>query len=259
RVLRRVPEHRYDLYVLSDHGQAPCQAYRALSGGRRFERWIFDHFLNDRTDAPPEPASRGLAHGIRSRRQGAAGLFQHYLNYIDEDFMRESDPEAYQRNGVRVIAAGPNAFLYVLDAAEPLDAEALEGLFPELAEKLSRSPGVGFVLARSERGPVCFWRGRRHSLGESGPGPFGGRPDAFLAIRGIRDLMDMPSAGDYVIYGIDAPQGHVSFIPEAGAHAGPSQDEMNTFIIRPGHVSLPDRIEHPIQLYDHFIRYQEPS
>src|SRR6266581_9369671 len=27
RVLRRVPEHRYDLYVLADHGQAACKPY----------------------------------------------------------------------------------------------------------------------------------------------------------------------------------------------------------------------------------------
>jgi Type I phosphodiesterase / nucleotide pyrophosphatase len=35
RVLRRVPEHRYDLYVLADHGQAPCRPYVRLSRGAR--------------------------------------------------------------------------------------------------------------------------------------------------------------------------------------------------------------------------------
>jgi hypothetical protein len=258
RVLRRVPEHHYDLYILADHGQTPCKPYRDVTGGRRLERWIFDEFLNHRAGppAPEPPPNRGLAHGIRDRREGAPGLFQHYLNYVDEDFMRESDPEAYEQNGVRVIAAGPNAFLYVLDAKEPLDSDALERRFPGLAEKLSQSPGIGFVLARSNRGPICFWRGKPHYFGESGPGPFADRPDASLVVRGITDLMSMPSAGDLVIYGIDAPDGHVSFIPEAGAHAGPSHDVMNTFIVRPSNVSLPP-ISHPVQLYDHFVRYQE--
>ena len=49
--------------------------------------------------------------------------------------------------------------------------------------------------------------------------------------------MAMPSAGDLVIYGIDAPEGHVSFIPEVGAHAGPSPEEMHTFIVRPAQVT----------------------
>jgi hypothetical protein len=68
-----------------------------------------------------------------------------------------------------------------------------------------------------------------------------------------------PSAGDFVIYGIDAPEGHVSFIPEVGAHAGASPDEMHTFIVHPAKVTLPSQIHHPVQLYDHFIRYQDPS
>ena len=110
-------------------------------------------------------------------------------------------------------------------------ADALDHRFPGLAEELSKSPGIGFVLARSDHGPVCFWRGQRYQLGEAEPGPFAGRADAALVLQGIADLMAMPSAGDLVIYGIDAPGGHVSFIPEVGAHAGPSPEELHTFIV----------------------------
>jgi type I phosphodiesterase/nucleotide pyrophosphatase len=263
RVARRVPEHQYDLYILSDHGQAPCKPYRDITGGQRFERWIFDELLKQPTaaEAPaPRPEESGLTHGIRTRRQGAAGLFQQFLNYIDEDFFRREDPEAHEQNGVRVISAGPNALFYVLNEKEPLDADALEQRFPGLAEKLSQSAGVGFVLARSKNGPVCFWHGKRYQFGESGRGPFADRPDAPLVVQGIADLMRMPSAGDFVIYGIDAAaQGHVSFVPEMGAHAGPSSTELHTFIVRPARVTLPSPIKHPVQLYDHFIRYQERS
>jgi len=99
------------------------------------------------------------------------------------------------------------AFLYVLDAETPLDAEALEHRLPGLAEELSRGRGVGFVLARSAEGPVCFRAGKRYQLGDSEPGPFAGRPDAAVVVDGITDLMSMPSAGDLVIYGIDASGG----------------------------------------------------
>ena len=259
RVLRRVPEHQYDLYILSDHGQTRCRPYRDVNGGQRFERWIFNQFIHPKpAAAPDERAQFGLAHGIRTRRQGATGLFQQYLNYINADFIRREDPEAYEQNGVRVIAAGPNAFLYVLETTSPLDCDALEQRFPQLGEKLSQSPGVGFVLARCSTGPVCFWHGKRYQFGESGPGPFEDRADAALVVQSIVDLMKMPSAGDFVVYGIDAAaQGHVSFIPEMGAHAGPSHDELHTFIVRPAKVTLPSPISHPVQLYDHFIRYQK--
>ena len=260
RVMRRVPEHQYDLYILADHGQTPCRPYRDVNGGQRFEQWIFNEFIQPKPAAAPDERTEfGLAHGIQRRRQGTTGLFQQYLNYIDAEFLQHSDPEAHQQNGIRVISAGPNAFLYILEATEPLDADALEKRLPGLAEALSRSPGVGFVLARSTKGPVCFWQGKRYRLCESKPEPIVKRSDAALVIQGITALMTMPSAGDLVIYGTDAPEGSVSFIPEHGAHAGPSHDEMHTFIVRPAKVTLSSLITHPIQLYDHFIRYQEPS
>jgi len=257
RIARRVPEHRYDIYVLSDHGQAACVPYRDVAGGARLERWIFDELL-DRAPAAVETRPRsGLARGILARRRGAAGLVQRFLNYLDEDFLRRAEPEAHQRDGVRVIVAGPNAFLYDLEGPEPLGPDALERRFGGVAEELSRSRGVGFVLARSGNGPVCFWHGKRYQLREAELGPFAGRADAALVVQGIEDLMSMPSAGDLVIYGIDAPGGHVSFIPEVGAHAGPSPEELHTFIVHPARVDLPLPIEHPIQLYDHFIGYHD--
>jgi hypothetical protein len=260
RVARRVPEHQYDLYILADHGQTPCKPYREVNRGQRFERWIFNQFLNAQpTPAQDQRPEFALGHGMRASSRDVKGVFQKYLNYINADFMRREDPEAHEENGIRVIAAGPNAFLYVLETSSPLDFDAIEKRLPGLAEKLSQTAGIGFVLARSRSGPICFWRGRRYEFGESEPGPFADRPDAALVVQGIVDLMNMPSAGDLVIYGVDAAEGHVSFIPERGAHAGPTFEEMHTFIVRPERVALPLPITHPTQLYDHFIRYHEPS
>ena len=147
----------------SDHGQVACTPYRDLTGGRRLEQWIFDEFLDPMRAETSEPRARfGLTNGVRARREGTPGLLQRFLNYLDEDFLRRRDPEAHEQDGVRVIAAGPNAFFYVLDVTAPLDADALEQLFPGLAEDLSRSRGVGIVLARSGNGPVCFCRGKRY-------------------------------------------------------------------------------------------------
>jgi hypothetical protein len=124
---------------------------------------------------------------------------------------------------------------------------------------LSRSPGIGFVLARSANGngPLCWWRGQRCELSPTQMGPFASREDAALVMEGIENLMKMRSAGDLVIYGTDSPDGDVSFICEHGGHAGPGASELHTFIVRPANVTLPSPISHPAQLYDHFIRYQQ--
>jgi hypothetical protein len=193
---------------------------------------------------------------MRSRR--VPGVVQRFINYLEHDFpwLLGEVREARQEGGVRVIAAGPNAFVYLLDDPAPLDLARIEARFPGLAEGLSRSRGIGFVLARSTDGPVCYWRGKRYGLAELGSGPFAGRADLDLVVAGIRDLMAMPSAGDLVLYGLEAPEGHVSFISETGAHAGPTEDEMQTFIVTPPGVTLSTPITHPLQLYPHFVQYQ---
>lgn len=246
-VMRRVPEHRYDAFILADHGQTPCTPYQRITQGQRLERWIFDAFLNPATLEAPRG---GLRAGLRERRAETGALLQKFMNYLDEDFFRRPDPEAHEQGGVRAISAGPNAFLYLVEEAAPLDADALERRFPGLAAKLSSSAGIGFVLARSGNGKAaCFWQGKRCELSEAEPGPFAGRADLKLVVQGVNGLMQMPSAGDLVIYGAGT-----SFISEQGAHAGPSAEEMQTFIIGPPGVELPGQVTHPVQLYDYFIR-----
>ena len=265
RAVRRVSEHRYDVYVLADHGQAHCTPYDQLNGGRRIERLLFEDFLfpaGAHEVAPGRPGGRGLASGIKAIRSGREpGVVQRFINYLEQDFpwLLGEVKEAREEGGVRVIAAGPNAFVYFLDDPAPLALEQIDARFPGLVEDIARSRGIGLVLARSAAGPICLWRGKRHRLDELGDGPFAGRADLELVQAGIRDLMAMPSAGDLVLYGLEAPEGHVSFIGEVGAHAGPSEDEMRAFIVTPPGVTLPGAITHPLQLYPHFVRYQEAA
>jgi hypothetical protein len=184
-------------------------------------------------------------------------VLQRFLNYLEDPGDAGELKEARERNGVRVIAAGPNAFVYFVDEPNPLLLDQIDERFPGLAQELSRSRGIGLVLARTSDGPVCFWRGKRYGLDELGSGPFEGRDDMQIVKDGIRDLMAMPSAGDLVLYGLNSAQGNVSFIGETGAHAGPTFDELHTFIIAPAGIRLPHTIVHPLQLYPHFVQYQE--
>jgi hypothetical protein len=265
RAVRRVPEHRYDIYVLSDHGQAHCTPYDRLTGGRRLERLLFEDFLTPagaHEIAPGRPDAHRLASGIKAIRSGrVAGVVQRFINYLEHDFpwLLGEVKEARQLGDVRIIAAGPNAFVYFLDDPQPLLLERIDERFPGLVDDVARSRGIGFVLARAAGGPVCVWRGKRYRLDEIGQGPFAGRSDLDLVQAGIRDLMAMPSAGDLVLYGLEAASGHVSFIAETGAHAGPTADEMQTFIVTPPGVTLPEPITHPLQLYPHFVQYQDAA
>jgi len=261
RIARRLPELAYDIYVLSDHGQAATRPFSRVSGGASIEDLV--------RSALTDSAARSSARAGEQRRETAGfldqmrgyhrarrhGLIQRFLTYLEHDFARWLLPNG-DGDAVRVVAAGPNAFVYFTDTPEPLDAAAIERRHPGLAARLSGHPGVGFVLARGAS-PVCWWRGRRIELDTAGtPGPFAGRPDREVVLEGIRELMAMPSAGDLVLYGIGAPAGDVSFLAERGAHAGPSEAELHTFVLHPPHVALPaGPLTHPVQLYPHFLAY----
>ena len=72
---------------------------------------------------------------------------------------------------------------------------------------------MGFILARSANRPLCLYRGQVLSLKEAcATGPFADRHDQSVVLEGLTDLIEMPSAGDLVIYGIGAPEGHVSYL-----------------------------------------------
>lgn len=213
RIVRRLPELGYDLYVLSDHGQAATQPFGRVAGGASLEAVV---------------------------RIALGG----------------------EAPALRVIAAGPNAFVYFTDRPEPVPASEIEARHPRAMARLSQHPGIGLVLARGARGPECWYRGHRVSLaGRPDPAardPFAGRRDRDVVVAGLRDLMAMPSAGDLVLYGTGAPGGAVSFVDERGAHAGPSEEELHTFILHEPAARLPaEALTHPRQLYPHFLAYRE--
>jgi Type I phosphodiesterase / nucleotide pyrophosphatase len=262
-VLRRVPEHRYDLYILSDHGQTTTTPYQALHDGTPFEQSLFDDVL-DRW-APADRAMRErrsrVSRWARVLSDDHAGVIQRVLYHLGQDFPWKLGElrETAERDGVRVVSAGPNAFVYFVDSPTPLTLEQLDERVPGLVDDLSRHRGIGFVLVRSAAGNVCVHLGKRAVLSEREPGPFKGREDLGAVLMGVRDLMAMPSAGDLVIYGHGSGDGDVSFIAEHGAHAGASPEELHTFIIHPAEVRLPVPLDHPVQLYPHFAGYLKPG
>jgi hypothetical protein len=213
RIIRRLPDLGYDLYILSDHGQAPTRPFHRLTRGVPVDRVVRD--------------------------------------VLD-----------VEGDTVKVIAAGPNAFVYFTDRREPLSAAEIESRHPHALARLSRHAGIGLVLARGAGGPLCWYRGHRVALGlrpdPAARDPFARRPDRAVVVAGLHDLMAMPSAGDIVLYGTGAPGGDVSFIDELGAHAGPSEEELHTFILHPPSVRLPaGPLTHPVELYPHFRAYRE--
>src|SRR5207245_1715569 len=129
RVLRRVPGHRYDLYVLSDHGQVACTPYERFSGGKPIEQALFDDLLDPlavHAEGRLAGRARRVVHGITAyRTHHASGFFQRFVNYLERDFpwVLGGMRSVREHNGIRVVSAGPNAFVYFLERAAPVRIE----------------------------------------------------------------------------------------------------------------------------------------
>lgn len=258
RAVRRVGAPGYDVYVLSDHGQVATRPFTAVSGGTSLQAVVLGAFARARPTGARGPRRPSWLETYRRTR--GRGLYQRYVNYMERDFpqrMLAAEPPGGEE--IRVVAAGPNAFVYFTDVDEPLPYEAIEARYPGVAPGLSRHPGVGFILARSARGPLCLSGGRVESLADAcRAGLFAARADRLVVLEGLSDLMEMPSAGDLVVYGIGAAAGHVSYLDEQGAHAGPAPEELHTFVLHPPAVALPGPpLTRPAQLYPHFLAYAE--
>ena len=261
RVARRVPEHRYDLYVLSDHGQAPCTPYLDLTGGRRFERWIFDQFLDpggaDRGRGAPR--GPGWLAGSGPPAQATPGLFQHFLNYLDEDFLRRREPEAHEQDGVRVIAPVPTPSSTCWTPRRRSTAPRSSSGSPGSPSSCRAAP----AWASCSRGPTTGRSASGAASATSCASPSRalsrGRPDAALVVqrhrrpdgdaerRRPRDLRHRCPRGPRLVHSRGGRPCRAVARGAAHLHRAPRAGD------------LPSPIRHPVQLYDHFIRYQERS
>src|SRR5262245_15570631 len=260
RITERLPELEYDFYVLADHGQTMTRSFVEVTGGQTLEEVVRGILGRQRAERPAGAQERrvvGVARQLaRYRQAGAQGILQRFFNHVERQSHRPVESEAERDDSVRIITAGPNAFVYFLDSADPVPFEEIERRHPGAAAVLSKHPGIGLVLARSADRARCWWRGQAISLDRDRPaGPFAEREDREVVLAGLRDLMAMRSAGDLVVYGIGAQASDVSFIPERGAHAGPSEHELHTFLIHPATVRVPAPVNHPVELYPHFAAY----
>lgn len=256
RTVRRLPELGYDLFVLSDHGQIRSVPFHSVAPRESVAGIV-------RACFGPPPGGLPVAPAITPAAEAPPPM---PLSPFAPRWRRPApylDGPVHERNAVWVdelcvVPAGPNVNVYLTHTRERVLAEEIERRHPGALERLSRHPAIGFVLTRAAAGPVCYYRGEVLCIPPA-PGPTGcpvfDRPDRDIVVRALRELLDMPSGGDVILYGHYAPAGCVNFLDERGSHAGPSEPELYAFFAAPPRVPLPADIAGPRDLHAVFERY----
>ena len=158
------------------------------------------------------------------------------------------------RPPVVVSEAGDIAHVYFTDRVAPLTCEELTARWPAQLQAVLECPASGIVAVRGGSCGHAFHRGRRFDLAD--PSALQGvlRYDASLLRASLIEMLQMPSAGDLVVYGAGVEGGDdVAFAFEFGSHGGVGKGDVETFFIHPWHVPAEDGPMGPKELH-HFFR-----
>ena len=277
RAVERAPEYNYDVYILSDHGQSESRPFERVMG-EDLTSFVLSHAVASEDKKPQRKAGLGVSEAVRHLVQirtmrfwvhtlwpPVRAAFEPYLAWLErhaEAALRIASGKPLDR--FRVVTGGTIAHVYLDHGREPAMLETLDEKWPFLVESLALCEGIGLMAARSRRGPVVFYRGKRYPLSDrkklASLEPF--RRAGFEVLsQQLAAAVGSERSGDLVLYGAFAPAGNIAFDFELGSHGGVHPDELDHFLLHPSSVEVP--LEGPVradELHRFFVsRYRMPA
>ncbi len=245
RALRAVPEHGYDLYVFSDHGQSATTPFEHVVG-RDLHEFVLEHVSGDAAGSVESGLIRELvslrATAIWSRTvpPPLRKILQRYVEWLRRRLQRRLEQHGRASlSAIEVVTGGTIAHLYFRELESPT-VDEIAARWPALFRALVASPAVGILVGRSADGPVVIYRGARYRLDDRRAldelEPFR-RLDYALLSRHLADAASSGRAGDLVLYSAFSEAGDVAYDFEFGSHGGIGPDELDQFVAHPARVA----------------------
>jgi hypothetical protein len=170
RMLRHAPGARYELIILSDHGQTPGYPFRNRFGATLGE--AVSAFLRENQQATVAAGGLGMERAqfgyLQQELDARPGGWRHRFYRASKEALQRRikalvpetlkiDPEG----GVVITYSSSLAHLYTTGEPRRLNWQEVEQAQPLLLQFLSRHKGIGFVMARGEGADgdegVCFF------------------------------------------------------------------------------------------------------
>jgi uncharacterized membrane protein YvlD (DUF360 family) len=227
----RYAPRRYELVLLSDHGQSPGEPFTS-----RYGLSLADLVRTAPTDRrrPFDDPSVDTGRGAEAR--AVAGLVLH----------RSSDRHTVEPDGEPVVLASGNlALVSFPHVSHRMTAQEIERHRPGLMAALAAHPGIGFVLVRDEeRGPLVLGGSGSLELatgtvvGDDPLAPYG--PHAADAVRRTDSFSNCPDLLINSAYHPHTGEVH-SFEEQVGSHGGLGGAQSMAFVLYPSYLPAPDR------------------
>ena len=243
----RSAQKEYDVWIYSDHGQIATTAFEYITGTQIafLAADVIEEVSPKGTEAHHNEhhPGQGNVAGVERKSKSSphemdADTRAHWLSagWIVSKLFGEGKQDLQGSDGVQVAALGPLGLIYA-------NREITHGQRLEIAERLVRG-GV----------PLAFVATPETTYGITGDGRFDvmlqpeaifGEDHPFLAdVASDMDLLCRHAdAGDVVVSGWVRGGESLSFAVQSGAHAGPSPEETNAFVMAPRDVSIENERE----------------
>ena len=219
---KRSPRRSYQVWIYSDHGQAPSLWYEAFTG-QSIDQAIEEVFRGQAQQRPLRRRYKNSVELERARWLGGSWV-QKFLPGADEETLYRSAEQ-----GVQVFAVGPLGHIYL---SQSLDFEKKR----EIAEMLVKQAFIPLVLLRKDRGTVYAWtEDGMLELPADGEKLFNPQLPYFPElVADVVSLCSHPDAGDLIISGYSKhARSTLTFPLENGSHGGPSTEETRAMLILP--------------------------
>lgn len=260
-VITRKGGRPYDLFVLSDHGQSAGATF-----AQRYGLSLAD-LVQDAAEGraavhttsagqPDEGAATALITQLRAlgpMRQGGPlrrRAMRRSLSVLERRMQPEEtmhsldgDTTAPEQERIHVTVSGNLAHIYTPLHVGKVDIDDINAAYPHLVDSLVTHPGIGFVVAYDNGGPIVLSKDGARNLETgliTGVDPLAAFGPTDLRAAQVRRLASFPSGGDLIVNSTLYPDGTVAAFEELiGNHGGLGGQQTEPFLFHPVSMSVP--------------------
>jgi uncharacterized membrane protein YvlD (DUF360 family) len=224
---RRYAPRPYEIVILSDHGQTQGATFKQRNG------YGLDELVE-------RSLSKGEVSGIAGGDEQSSMVGLAVSEATGKQAKKAKNDVSDQE--VVVLGSGNLGLIYLMEEPRRLTLEEIEARHPKLLPALRAHPHVGWLLVRSENGPVALGAGGAHYLadgrveGEDPLAPFSPTaPAHLLRTDGFQHVADI-MVGSF--YDPELEEG-CAFEELICFHGGIGGVQTRPFILHPSHLEVP--------------------
>jgi len=274
RATRKNKKMKYDLYILSDHGQTFSIPYTFINDGT-FEDFVKNYIKESEAQAEKYSEDwnsnvlkfardiQGKIFATKTVNYMAGKLGSHIEKAASKKIKHETQQTASVRQDVAVKYSGPLAQVYFTNIPGKADMEVIESAYPGLMNNILEHKDIEMIAFRSKddkavmgkNGMLVNKKGK-NGFEVTGTNPLNCYEDTQFAFEEIMSLLDRQESGDLIVLSRYKNNFTINFEEQLSAHGGMGGNQNNAFFIHPADTGE-IKVDTVKDLYGIFIKYHQ--